>query len=462
MDSVNIANGTDSASKLLIPIELKQWISDWIFLGLSLDYGSSNLFIFVKSFSSLGNEMKSLEKLNFGDFQLQPNYEIVIGGIEKQNYQNFKGVLYDWNLATFYMGTITEFSYMLTGKSKTFDANGILFATDLGLASNRFVTWGAYTTSISTSPELQDKIQTGISVPEPANRLSQNLRTDQQQDKEQFSRKQASKETKFNPFSSQTRSAQTHLRRTRDNRPFFSSFSGHEGSGLAKTSAFSNTPEQIEAQVYGAQFKFKDWMTISGLLLGSSNTPQVEVISPGIEKPQNSTSAFAVKKFLLYINFSFKEIVGDELILFSSSSPNAPNGFYVSLVEKAKEDFFKQFFEDGIHVLPANFNFEGTYTYDSSQKKPKVLKLHLTTNDNKKLTFVSPIQIRPQVQYRVTIGFVTYPPSTIRAFFQYENKFVFTHEEANLEFVFADQEVEPNPSSASSRAMTSPSGATSI
>lgn len=405
--------------------------------------------------------MKSLEKLNFGDFRLQPKYEIVIGGIEKQNYQNFKGVLFDWNLSTFYMGTITEFSYMLTGKSTTFGANGMLFATDFGLSSQKFQSWGSFSTYLTTSPDLQNKIENGISVSDESTGLEQNPPFHRQNAKKTSAQNDSSESDKatFNPFDPPI--TNSHLHRTRNNLSFFSSFPVHSQSGLAKTIAFTNSPEQIKAKVFGAQFKFKDWMSLSGLQLGTSNSPQVEVISPGIEKPQNSTSAFAVKKFLLYLNFSYKEIVGVELILFSSSSPHAPNGFYVSLVEKAKEDFFKQFFEDGIHVLPANFNSDSTYTYDSSQKKPKVLKLHLTTNDGKKLTFLSPIQIRPQVEYRVTIGFVTYPPNTIRAFFQYENKFVFTHEEANLEFVFADQEVPVNPSSASSRKTINLSVATS-
>jgi hypothetical protein len=435
INSVNIANGTDNASKLLIPIELKQWISDWIFLGLSLDYASGNLFIFVKSFSSLGNEMKTLEKLNFGDFKLRTKYEIVIGGIEKQNYQNFKGVLFDWNLSTFYMGTITEFSYMLTGKTATFISDGILFATEFALSSNKFVSRGLYTTHISTSSELQSKIVNGIEIPDTESGLDQNSRLVWENIKKTKS--------SFNPYKFNQRilSEDSNIHYTKENKPYFSSFKTNPYSTFAKTIPFSNSPEYLKENVFGARFAFQDSMTLSGLLLATNNSSQVEVISPGIEKPLNSSSSFYIKKFLIYLDFSYKEIVGDELIIFSSSNPNAPNGFYISLVEKSKEDFFKQFFSDGIHVLPANFVFETTYTYDSSQNKPKILKLHVTANDGKKLTFVSPIQIRPETQYQVTIGFYSYPPSIIRAFFQYENKFVFTHEEGNLDFIFSDQEV---------------------
>jgi hypothetical protein len=181
---------------------------------------------------------------------------------------------------------------------------------------------------------------------------------------------------------------------------------------------------------------------MTGLLLGTNNNPKIEVITPGIEKPLDSSSSFNIRKFILYLNFSYKEIVGDELKIFSSSNPNAENGFYVSLVEKAKEDFFKQFFSDGINVLPANFNFDREYTYDSTQNKPKVLKLHVIASNGKKLTFVSPIQIKPETQYRVTIGFFSYPPGIIRVFFQFENRFIFTHEEGDLDFIFSDQEVK--------------------
>jgi hypothetical protein len=418
---------------MLIPIELKQWISDWIFLGLSFDYAAGNLFISVKSFSSLGNEMKTLERLNFGDFKLRPNYQIVIGGIEKQNYQNFKGVLYDWNMTTFYMDTLTEFAYILTGKTTSFVSQGILFATDFALSSNKFVSRGLYSTNITASNELQNKIINGISIPDEVTGIDLNTRLVWENIKKTKS--------SINPYEERILS-DGNIRYTKNKQPYFSSFSQNPLNTFSKIIPFTNSEEYLKQKVFGARFQFKDSMTVSGLLLATNNIPQIEVITPGIEKPLNSSSSFFIKKMLVYLDFSYREIVGDELIIFSSSNPNSQNGFYISLVEKAKEDFFKEFFSDGVHVLPAGHVYESSYTYDSSQNKPKVLKLHLTLNDGKKFTFVSPIQIRPDIQYRVTIGFISYPPSIVRAFFQYESKFILTHEEGNLDFVFSDQEVK--------------------
>ena len=173
---VNIANGLGTESKLLIPIELKQWVNEWIFLGLSLDYASGSLFVYVKSFSSLGNEMKSLERLSFGDFKLKNQYEIVLGGFEQKNFQNFKGALYDWNLSTFYLGTVTEFVYLLTGKSALFDSGGMLFWTDFSISNSKFVTNGFYRTHIFNSNELQNKIDNGITINENQRRRSNRIK----------------------------------------------------------------------------------------------------------------------------------------------------------------------------------------------------------------------------------------------------------------------------------------------
>lgn len=450
---VNIANGLGTESKLLIPIELKQWVNEWIFLGLSLDYASGSLFVYVKSFSSLGNEMKSLERLSFGDFKLKNQYEIVLGGIEQKNFQNFKGALYDWNLSTFYLGTVTEFVYLLTGKSALFDSGGMLFWTDFSISNSKFVTNGFYRTHIFNSNELQNKIDNGITINENQRRRSNRIKnTNTSLKKNTYksrileriikNQKKKSKPLYFQKSKSRSLSSKNYLQYTKEKKRFFSSFSKQEFPLIVnKTIPFTNSEEFLKEKVFGSRFSFKDSMTLTNLLLGTNNIPQIQTITPGVEKPLNSSSSFFVKKFMLYLNFSFKEIVGDELIIFSSENPFSENGFYVSLVEKAKEDFYKQFLSDGVQVMPANHTFQNEYTYDSSQNKPKVLKLHVTAGNGKKLTFISPIQITPERQYRVTIGFFSYPPDIIRAFFQFENRFIFTHEAGDLDFTFSDQQV---------------------
>lgn len=448
-----------------MPIELKQWVNEWIFLGLSLDYASGSMFIFVKSFSSLGNEMKTVEKISFGDFKLKDQYEIVMGGIERKNYQNFKGALFDWNLSTFYLGTVTEFVYLITGKSSVFSANGVLFGSDFSLSGGKFVSKGFYKTKISNTPELQSKINNGVQIEGRVRRVlstkgqnfmssneypfsnfrSTNPKYNESESIPTLNRSNNKFTTQNRILSESTQVTSTHIKYTQNNKPYFSSFQEathfNKPRTFSKTIPFTNSKEYIQQKVYGARFSFKDSMTLTGLLLGSNNIPQIEVITPGVEKPINSASSFYIKKFVIFLNFSFKEIVGDELIIFSSASPNSENGFYVSLVEKAKEEFYKQFFSDGIQVLPANYVFPNQYTYDSSQNKPKVLKLHVTASNGKKLTFISPINIIPERQYRVTLGFYSYPPGILRVFFQFENKFIFTHEEGDLDFIFSDQEV---------------------
>ena len=144
---------------------------------------------------------------------------------------------------------------------------------------------------------------------------------------------------------------------------------------------------------------------------------------------------------LFNFNFSFKEIINDELVLFASKDPREAGGFFISLVEKSKEDFYKKFKSDNVHVINADVTYSQTYTYDSSLRKPKVLKLQLTSENNKILTFISPVAIQPDKQYRLIMGFLTYPPDIMRGYFQVDGKVMMSFEEGDIKFTFKDEEV---------------------
>lgn len=350
---------------------------------------------FIKSFTAVGNETKTTEALNYPDFKLLSNYEVVVGGIEKKNYQNFKGVLYDWNLSTIYLSTLTEFSYLLSGSAESFKYAGNWINSNFEIQNNKIISYGMIPSSFINNPTLQSKIEQGID--------SSNQST--------------------NMKSAQNNKSSRLL----------------QNNSMNKIS-YTNSEEQIKKNIYGLRYYFKDYTKINQLNLETANNPETEILTLNAEKGSDQ-NPFKIGRFLLYINFSFEEIIGEELILFSSSNPKSKNGFYISLVEKQKEDFSKSFSSDGVNVLPTNIIPASNYSYDSSLNKPKVIKLQIISENDKTFTFISPINIPPNKQHRLTIGFFVYSPHIIRAFYQYEKKFLFTHEEADLPFNFSDEDV---------------------
>ena len=412
-----MANGPQIEEKILVPIDLKLWVDEWIYLGLSFDYSAGNFFIFVKSFSSLGNEQSSVQKLSFPSLELKPKYELVVGGIEKQNFQNFEGILYDWNMSTFYLDNIIQFAYILSGKASSFGSDGNLFQSQFALSGGSFESSGEFSAGLIPSIELAKKMKEGLQIEDDTQ--STNNKTNQrvvQNNRDLVSGKSGlDSRIEINPL-----------------------FTNQKAN---RTIELSNSPEMLKSGAFGLRFGQKDWIDVTGINLRSANDPSVSVTTPGSEKGADKTSTFSVRSFFLYLNFSFKEIINDELIIFSSKNPRQEGGFFISLVEKSKEDFYKKFKSDNVHVINADVVYSQTYTYDSSLRKPKVLKLELVSENNKILTFISPVAIHPDTQYRLVMGFLVYPPDIIRGYFQLEEKVMMSFEEGDIRFSFKDEEV---------------------
>lgn len=343
-------------SKFITPIELHEWINDWFYIGLSFDYGSSKLFIVIKSFSSVRSEIKSHVNLDFVNFKLQPGFEIILGGIESKNSNNFSGILYDWNFATYYMETSLEFGYLMGAQTDIYQSNGIWLGTDFSFENGQLELYGKES-SLKTimNTKLKKRLNSQI------NEL--------------------------------------------------------------------NSKDAISKGIFGINLFSGESINISSFKLSTRNEILKDLIN-------SSKITFGIKKFLVYLNFSFTGVIGDEMKLLTSSNYPSINSFSISIVERAKEDSYKQFLENGVNIIFTEQNKSSQYSYDSSRNLPKVLKLEIKTSNSKIYTFLSPIQISSGKQYKVMIGFFIYKPNIIRAFFEYENQFIFSHEESDLHFEF--------------------------
>lgn len=305
--------------------------------------------------------MKSFGIVDFVNFKFKKGIEVILGGIEQKNSNNFLGILYDWNFATFYMENPLEFGYMMGSQTNIYENNGIWFGTQFSFIDGKLQIFGKEeNVDISINEKLKERLE---------------LQTDK-----------------------------------------------------------LNSKEYINQNIYGINLFRGETITLSSVKLFTLNNSIKEILT-------SQNISFGIRKFIMYLNFSYKEIIGDEMKLITSSKFPSMNTFSISLVEKAKENSYKKFLENGVNVILASENISSSYNYDSSRNSPKVLKLDIRTNNGKIFTFLSPIQILPNKQYKLMIGFFVYKPDVIRAYFEYKNQFIFSHEESDLGFDFSNTNV---------------------
>ena len=151
-----------SASDVLMVGQAFKSSPAWRFWAVTMDFENKKGKFFFKEFDTLDEKIHDITNITFTDFQINQDFQMILGGDPKDPSLSFTGFMADIGMLTTYYEPL-DYIYLLNPVTKSFNSRGNLFATDFSQLKNAqisFRSWGLSSGSSQTiSPSLLQKLE---------------------------------------------------------------------------------------------------------------------------------------------------------------------------------------------------------------------------------------------------------------------------------------------------------------